>query len=138
MKRLTLLLFGLFYGTITVQAQDKEEAPAFEIVKYFFVELITNPDRPEMPKAQVDSIQAAHMANIGEMVKEKKLMLAGPFEGGGGIFILKVDSMEEARKLTTRDPAIKAGRLITKIRPWYTTTGSFVAEEKFKKDQPKP
>lgn len=134
MKRLTFLLFGVFYCALSVQAQDTEEAPAFEIVKYFFVELITNPHRPELPKAQVDSIQAAHMANISEMVKEKKLMLAGPFEGGGGIFILKVESMEEAKKLTARDPAIKAGRLITKIRPWYTTTGSFVAEEKYKEN----
>lgn len=134
MNRLTFLLFGLFYCTISAKAQSTEEAPAFEIVKYFFVELITNPDRPELPKAQVDSIQAAHMANMGQMVKEKKLMLAGPFEGGGGIFILKVESMEEAEKLTARDPAIKAGRLITKIRPWYTTTGSFVAEEKYKEN----
>lgn len=136
MKRLTFILFSLFYCATSVQAQDADEAPAFEIVKYFFVELITNPDRPELPKAQVDSIQAAHMANMTKMVEEKKLMLAGPFEGGGGIFILKVDTMEEAEKLTARDPAIKAGRLITKIRPWYTTTGSFVAEEKYKENQP--
>lgn len=138
MKRLTLLLFGLFFCGLFLQAQDTEEAPAFEIVKYFFVELITNPDRPELPKAQVDSIQAGHMANIQQMVKEQVLMLAGPFENGGGIFILKVDSMEAAEKLTSRDPAIKAGRLITKIRPWYTTTGSFTAEEKHKENQPKP
>ncbi len=138
MKRLTFLLFVLLYCVTSARAQDSSEAPAFEIVKYYFVELITNPDRPELPKAQVDSIQAAHMANIGKMVEEKTLMLAGPFEGGGGIFILKVDSMEEAEKLAARDPAIKAGRLLTKIRPWYTTTGSFMAEEKYKDNQPNP
>lgn len=136
MKRLTFLLFTLSMTSLPVLAQDTEEAPAFEVVRYFFVELITNPDRAELPKAQVDSIQAAHMANIGKMVEEKKLMLAGPFEGGGGIFILKVDSMEAAEKLTARDPAIKAGRLLSKIRPWYTTTGSFMAEEKYKENQP--
>ncbi len=138
MKRLTFLFFGLLYCFSSVQAQGSEEEPAFEIVKYYFVELITNPDRPELPKAEVDSIQAAHMANISKMVEEKLLMLAGPFEGGGGIFILKVDSMEAAEKLTARDPAIKAGRLLTKIRPWYTTTGSFMAEEMYKENQPKP
>ena len=134
MKRLTLLLFAMCLMPFFTQAQDADGNPPAEIVKYYFVELITNPKRPDLPKAKVDSIQAAHMANIGKMVEEKTLMLAGPFENGGGIFILKVESMEAAKKLTARDPAVSSGRLLTKIRPWYTATGVFTAEEKFKKD----
>ena len=134
MKRLTLLLFALVLVPFLSQAQDTQGNPPAEIVKYYFVELITNPDRPDLPQLQVDSIQSAHMANIGKMVEEKTLMLAGPFENGGGIFILKVESMEAAEKLTARDPAVSSGRLLTKIRPWYTATGVFTAEEKFKKD----
>ena len=134
MKRLTLLFFASVCCLSSLQAQQTEEAPAFEIVKYFFVELITNPDRPELPQSQVDSIQAAHMANMTKMVEEQTLMLAGPFEDGGGIFILKLESMEETKKLVARDPAVKAGRLLTKIRPWYTTKGSFTAEEKYKEN----
>ncbi len=111
-----------------LSAQDEEENPPFEIVKYYFVELISNPDRPELPKAQVDSIQAAHMANITQMAKDGVLMLAGPFEKGGGIFILKVATQEEAEKLAARDPAVSAGRLLTEIKPWYTTKGSFGVE----------
>ncbi|MDN5201471.1 YciI family protein [Fulvivirgaceae bacterium BMA10] len=116
-------------SSFTSQAQSKSGIPD-EIVKYYFVELITNPDRPELPKAQVDSIQAAHMANIGKMAEENVLMLAGPFEGGGGIFILKLESMEAAEKMAARDPAVRAGRLLTKIRPWYTGKGVFTAESK--------
>jgi uncharacterized protein YciI len=114
------------------KGQDANDQPAFEIVKYYFVELITNADRAELPKAQVDSIQSAHMANINKMVEEKVLMLAGPFEGGGGIFILRMDSKEEAEARVRRDPAISAGRLNYKLRAWYTTTKSFVAEEMYK------
>lgn len=136
MKRCYILLLGLLFSFNWALAQDKEGNPPAEIVKYYFVELITNPDRPDLPQTEVDSIQRAHMANMGVMVEEKTLMLAGPFEKGGGIFILKVESMEAAEKLVARDPAVKAGRLLTEIRPWYTSTGVFTAEEKIKKDQP--
>ena len=130
MRRFGFLLIVLFLVTSSIYTygQDTQGNPPSEIVKYYFVELITNPDRPELPKAEVDSIQMAHMANIGRMVEEKKLMLAGPFEGGGGIFILKVNSMEEAEQLAARDPAVKAGRLLTEIRPWYTAKGMFASE----------
>lgn len=136
MTRCYFLLFGLFLSINLTFAQDQQGNAPAEIVKYFFVELITNPDRPDLPQTEVDSIQKAHMANIGKMVEEKVLMLAGPFEKGGGIFILKVESMETAKALVARDPAVKAGRLLTEIRAWYTSTGVFTAEEKPKKDQP--
>ncbi|QSE98250.1 YciI family protein [Fulvivirga lutea] len=125
----TLFTITIVLAAHLIMAQDKEGNPPMEIVKYYFVELITNPDKPELPKAQVDSIQRAHMANISKMITDKKLVLAGPFENGGGIFILKVESMEEAEKLVAQDPAISAGRLTTEIRPWYTAKGSFVLEE---------
>lgn len=52
--------------------QDADGNPPEEIVKYYFVELITNPARAELPKAEVDSIQRAHMANISKMIEAKK------------------------------------------------------------------
>ncbi|HNP18321.1 MAG TPA: YciI family protein [Fulvivirga sp.] len=127
MKKLPIIFICLL--PLVVNAQDGEATPPMEIVKYYFVELITNPDKPDIPKAEIDSIQAAHMANMGIMAKRGELMLAGPFEGGGGIFILNVKSMEEAKALTDKDPAISAGRLTAKIRPWYTAKGSFSIEK---------
>ncbi|MEQ8242357.1 YciI family protein [Fulvivirga sp.] len=131
MKTLLLTLL-MATGTLLSQAQDEQGNPPDEIVKYYFIELITNPDKPELPKAQVDSIQREHMKNINQMVVDKQLMLAGPFENGGGIFIVNVKTLEEAEALAARDPAVKSGRLLTKVRPWYTTKGSFGIE--FKKD----
>ena len=89
-----------------VNAQGDKTKPASEIVKYYYVDLLTNTERPELPKTEVDSIQAAHRANIGQMVKDEVLMLAGPFAGGGGIFILRLESMEEAEELVKRDPEL--------------------------------
>lgn len=110
------------------KSQDSQGNPPSEIVKYYFVELVTNPNRPELSQLQVDSIQQAHMMNIGNMAKNKVLMLAGPFEKGGGIFILKVNSLAEAEALARKDPAVSAGRLLTEIRPWYTAKGMFASE----------
>lgn len=125
-----LCLIALCFVSLMTFGQDSEGNPPSEIVKYYFVELITNTNRPELPKEQVDSIQRAHMANIGQMIKDKKLLLAGPFENGGGIFILNVASLEEAENLAAADPAVRAGRLLTEIRPWYTGKGAFTLESK--------
>ena len=53
------------------------------------------------------------------------MVVAGPFEGQtgeralAGIFILRVASMEEAKRLTETDPAVKAGRFVYEIAPWW-------------------
>ncbi|MEM1405359.1 MAG: YciI family protein [Bacteroidota bacterium] len=124
------LITTLFLVSLASMGQDTGETLPLEIVKYYFVELISNPDRPELPKAAVDSIQRAHMANISHMIEDRKLLLAGPFENGGGIFIFDVASLEEAEELAVNDPAVKAGRLLTEIRPWYTSKGAFTLESK--------
>lgn len=48
--------------------------------------------------------------------------MAGPFMDDGdirGIYIFNVKTIEEAQALTETDPAIKAGRLIMELHPWY-------------------
>ncbi len=130
MKPFTHTITAILILFICVLPETKAQDAPMEIKKYYFVDLIPNPDKPELPKAQVDSIQSAHMQNIGQMAKDGILMLAGPFEGGGGIFILKLDSMEAAEKLAKNDPAVMAGRLNIKVRAWYTGAGVFTAEQK--------
>ncbi len=71
-------------------------------------------------------IQAGHMQNINRLAAEGKLLVAGPFLDDKelrGIFIFKVDSMEEAQKLCDTDPAVQAGRLRTEIKPWFADKG---------------
>jgi uncharacterized protein YciI len=64
----------------------------------------------------------AHLKNIGRMAKEGSLVIAGPFLDNGnyaGIYIFNVTSVEEARKLTSTDPAVKAGVFEMELHPWY-------------------
>lgn len=85
--------------------------------RYTFVFLNTNPDRAELPKEQVDSLQAGHIANINRLVKEQKMISAGPFYNGGGIFLFDTNKAETEAVLNS-DPAIAAGRFKLEVYPF--------------------
>ena len=67
------------------------------------------------------------MANITKLAKEGKLIAAGPFDGGGGIFILKSGSIEEAKGWLSADPGIQAKRWDVEILPYKVRYGSVCA-----------
>jgi len=75
-----------------------------------FVFLNKRIDLPALPKDESDKLMEGHMANIERLAKEGKLVVAGPFEGGGGIFVLKTNSVEEAKGWLANDPGVKAER----------------------------
>jgi uncharacterized protein YciI len=64
-----------------------------------------------------------HMENIGRLVEEGKLIVAGPLGKNDktyrGIFILDVKTIEEAQSLLQTDMAIKEGLLDAELYPWY-------------------
>lgn len=75
---------------------------------------------------QTEAIQKAHLENINKLAEMKKLVVAGPFGDNGtlrGIFVFRVNSIEEARELAATDPAVQAGRLALQIHPWVVPEG---------------
>ena len=75
---------------------------------------------------EVKELLQGHMANIGKLAKEGKLILAGPLADAGdaaGIFLFDTASIEEARKWCDADPAIAAGRFQAKLWSWYSAKG---------------
>ena len=81
---------------------------------YIFGLLVRGPKWTKEETGATKKIQEGHLANINRLAEAGKLVLAGPFENGWerrGIFIFKVDSLEEAQALTDTDPAVMAGRL---------------------------
>ena len=89
---------------------------------YTFVILKTGP-ASTANKAQVDSAFAGHMQNMGRLVKENKLIVAGPFKKNEkayrGLFILNVKNLEEANKILETDPAITSQILSAEVFQWY-------------------
>jgi len=70
--------------------------------------------------AHGDSVQAAHLANIGRMFEAGALVCAGPFLDRTplrGIFIFRGDSARAA-SFARNDPAIQEKRLVLTLRPW--------------------
>ena len=71
---------------------------------------------------ELQELQKGHMANIQKMAETGKLLIAGPFSDGGdlrGMFVFRVDTLEEAKALADQDPAVKAGRLVLEWHPWF-------------------
>jgi uncharacterized protein YciI len=90
---------------------------------YTFIFLNNKPDKQELPQEEVKKIMDGHMANMGRLAQEKKLLAAGPFEGGGGIFIFNTTSIDTAAKWLSTDPGVQAKRWNVEMLSYQPRTG---------------
>ncbi len=132
MKKIILILVLTIFCEINYGQQEKKVnydsvkaekygADEYGMKKYVMAFLKRGPKR-DQDSTTAAELQKAHLKNITRMAKEGKLVLAGPFldnEDIRGIYVFDVQTIEEAKKLTESDPAIKAGRLEMELRPWY-------------------
>jgi len=97
-------------------------ADDYGMKSYVFVILKTG-SNTTTDMSYIDSCFAGHMANIGHLVNEGKLIVAGPFGKNDnsyrGIFILNVTTIEEAREIVQTDPAINSKLLDVDLYKWY-------------------
>lgn len=92
-----------------------------------FVFLNKRTDKAELPEAEVKKIMDGHMANIERLAKEEKLVAAGPFDGGGGIFIFKSNSTEQVKGWLQTDPGVQANRWRVEVLPYFPHVGGACA-----------
>lgn len=93
---------------------------------YVFGLLVRGPRWTAAETEETRKLQEGHMANINRLGESGKLVLAGPFVDGGdrrGVFIFKVETLQEAQALTETDPAVKAGRLKIELHRWAVPKG---------------
>ena len=120
MKALIVFLcFSLLIQLNAAQAQDQ----------LFIVFLNTNPDREQLDEDKVSALQKGHLENIQRLYDKGELLLAGPFNGGGGVFVLKAGDLESARELLSSDPAISANRFRIETMPMQIDKGMICTQE---------
>ena len=120
------IIFLCFAAGIYAQDTTKPLIDESKMTTYYMAFLYRGDKwTPEVTDA-TKKIQEDHLKNITRLADSGKLILAGPFLDNTdlrGIFVFKVDSMEEAKKLCDTDPAVQAGRLRVEIKPWYSAKG---------------
>jgi uncharacterized protein YciI len=99
-----------------------------ELEAYAFVLLRRPAGAPPYPDAELGRIQEEHLAHLATLAAAGKLVGAGPFsdqpdESLRGLCFFAT-SVEEARGLIARDPAVRAGRLEATVMTWWTERGS--------------
>ncbi len=108
-------------GGYNAELAAKLGADKYGMRQYVMAFLKAGPNRSQ-DSLEAAQLQKAHLENIGRMAEAGQLVLAGPFMDNGdirGIYIFDVRTIEEAQALTETDPAIKAGRLVMELHPWY-------------------
>jgi uncharacterized protein len=131
MKRgaLVVLLLSLFF--VLSDARPRSQKENLEMMMYYVGLLSRGPAWTPDETPEIRELQEGHMANIRRLVATGKLILAGPFTDDGklrGMFVFKVASLDEARSLCDTDPAVKAGRLVVELHPWYSVKGIQVVQ----------
>ena len=115
-----LLLTLLFTASVFITEAQKP---------LYLVFLNTDPDREILPEEEVAELRKGHLANIGRLYEEGQLILAGPFEGGGGVFVLTASSGKEAKAHLSTDPAIRAQRFKIELSPMKILSGMICEQD---------
>jgi uncharacterized protein len=111
-------------------AQAWRAAEEFGMTIYYVFLLKKGPAWTPDSTLEVEALQAAHLANLGRLGREGKLVLNGPlldsFQLSGeirGIGVLKASSLAEAQAWISTDPMVKVGRLIFELHTWLVGKG---------------
>jgi len=122
---MTIRVRSAIFALITLLTALPLSAQTTEMTQYYMVFLRRGPAWTATATPESTKVSQAHMANIERLTKDGKMVVAGPFDGQSGdralagIFILRVASMDEAKAVSESDPAVKAGRFVYEIAPWW-------------------
>jgi len=106
--------------------RDPNVPDAFDV--YTLVLLRRPVDAPEMSDAQLDALQAQHLAYRAQLRRQGVLVVNGPLGEQSdvamrGLSIFACD-ITEARRLSEGDPSVRAGRLTYEVMEWWVVSGS--------------
>jgi uncharacterized protein len=99
-----------------------------ELESFTFVLIRRGPRAADYDDAELEELQAAHLAHLDSLRDRGHLVLAGPFsdqkdETKRGLGIFRT-SLEETKRLMAEDPSVRAGRISIEAMTWLTLRGS--------------
>ena len=106
-------------------ARDPNVPDEFDV---YTVVLLRRPaGAPEMPEAELDALQARHLAYRAKLRTDGLLVAAGPLgeQSDPSFRGLSIWScgLDEARRLSDLDPSVQAGRLAYEAFEWWVPAG---------------
>jgi uncharacterized protein YciI len=104
-----------------------------EFDRHTLVLLVLRPDAPALSDAKAAELQDRHLAFRADLREQGVLVAGGPFvdqddERLRGISIWSCDP-ETARRLSSEDPAVQAGRLAVEVMTWLVPAGNVRFEQ---------
>ncbi len=115
-------------------------APPNAAPPYSVVFLRPDPARKPISNEDTDRIKAAHLANVQSMAKRGVLVAAGPFDDKSttilGIFVFKITSLEEAKRIAAEDPTVVEHRTVVEAHSWRGPAG--IGDEYFRLHKENP
>ena len=111
--------------------RDPNIPDAFDV--YTLVLLRRPADAPDLPEAELDALQARHLAYRAGLRREGVLVVNGPLDEQSdpamrGLSIFACD-IAEARRLSDGDPSVQAGRLAYDVMEWWVAAGTLAFPE---------
>ena len=94
--------------------------------KYFMAFLKKGPNRDQSEAEQAE-IQKNHLAYLSSLYVDGFTSITGPVETETdlqGFVVFNTATKEQAMELMKKDPAVRAGRLVIEIVPWWAAKGS--------------
>ncbi len=106
-------------------ARDPNIPDSFDV--YTVVVLRRPDDAPDLPEAELDSLQTQHLAYRAGLAEQGVLAANGPFDAQSddsyrGMSVFACDP-EEAARLSDGDPSVQAGRLAYDVMEWWVRSG---------------
>lgn len=99
--------------------------------KQYCARLFKAGPKRDQPPEEADKIQKEHLRYLIQLRAEGKLLINGPILDDAelkGLSIFNTTNIEEVKKLSDADPAVKAGRLVYEIYHWFGLPGDRIPD----------
>lgn len=128
---LSLVLIGVSFFTHaqenTPQSFQMKWGDSTVTMKQYHLCLLKAGNQRQQDSSNVHQIQKAHLVYLQTLEQQGKTVLTGPLSDPSGqlrgIVVFRT-SQEEAIELILADPAVKSGRLVFEVIPWWSRVGS--------------